>query len=145
MKYATALIAAAVGAQALHHHKNGTLVTTEVVDQYVTYCPGAMKITHGHKVYTMTKPGTLTITDCPCTITRPVLTTSTVICHDNNCSAPTSAPTDTPVVVSPTGGMITPSKSAPSSPPQPTSGAGKVVGLSGAALAGIVGLAAFIL
>lgn len=54
MKYATALIAAAVGAQAWSS-KNGTQVVTEVVDQYVTYCPGPTHITHGDKVYTVTK------------------------------------------------------------------------------------------
>ncbi|KAG6006362.1 hypothetical protein E4U21_007093 [Claviceps maximensis] len=145
MKYATALIAAAVGAQAMH--KNGTIITTEVVDSYVTYCPGPMAVTHGDKVYTVTKAQTLTITDCPCTITRPVLTTSQVIC--NTCTGAASVPTapasDSPGVpsIAPTGGIITPTKGAPSS--TPTAGAGKVAALSGAGLAGIVGLAAFVL
>lgn len=51
MKYAAALIAAAVGANAW---KNATVVT-EVVSSYVTYCPGPTQITHGTKTYTVTK------------------------------------------------------------------------------------------
>ncbi|CCE32412.1 CCG-6 clock-controlled protein 6 (ccg-6) [Claviceps purpurea 20.1] len=146
MKYATALIAAAVGAQAWSS-KNGTQVVTEVVDQYVTYCPGPTHITHGDKVYTVTKPTTLTITNCPCTITRPVVSTSAVVCH--TCTAAPSNPANTEPAATvpapaPTGGLVmTPTKGQPST--VPTAGAGKAAALSGAGLAGIVGLAAFVL
>ncbi|KAG5953778.1 hypothetical protein E4U13_007294 [Claviceps humidiphila] len=154
MKYATALIAAAVGAQAWSS-KNGTQVVTEVVDQYVTYCPGPTHITHGDKVYTVTKPTTLTITNCPCTITRPVVSTSAVVCH--TCTAAPSNPAATEpaatepaatepaaTVPAPTGGLVmTPTKGQPTT--VPTAGAGKAAALSGAGLAGIVGLAAFVL
>ncbi|KAG5928265.1 hypothetical protein E4U53_002714 [Claviceps sorghi] len=142
MKFAAAIVAAAaVGANA--HWKNNATVhyTTEVVDKYVTYCPGAMAVTHGGQVYTVTEPTTLTITNCPCTITRPVLTTSTVICNTGACAVPTATgavPTGPGVV--PTGGST-----ATPSGPHPTSGAGKAAGLSGAGLAGAVGLAALLL
>ncbi|KAF4592512.1 Cell wall protein SED1 [Ophiocordyceps camponoti-floridani] len=48
--------------------------TTKVVDQYVTYCPVPTMVTMNEKVYTVTKPTTLTITDCPCTVTEPCYT-----------------------------------------------------------------------
>lgn len=135
MKYTVSLIAAAVGANAWA--KNVTVVT-EVVGQYTTYCPEATRITHGTKTYTVTAPTTLTITDCPCTITKPVITTPVVVCH--TCiSAAASFPNTT--IASPTGG-VTPSKPGT---PVPIAGAGKAAALSGAGLAGVVGLAAFIL
>lgn len=56
---------------------NDTIVwTTEVVDVYTTYCPAPTQVTQGTKTYTVTAPTTLTITDCPCTISKPVLTTA---------------------------------------------------------------------
>ena len=51
--------------------------TTEVVTALTTYCPAPTTITHGTKTYTVTKPTTLTITDCPCTISKPVKPTGT--------------------------------------------------------------------
>ncbi|KAF4964193.1 hypothetical protein FZEAL_10882, partial [Fusarium zealandicum] len=52
----------------------GPVYTTEVVTAITTYCPVATTLTHGEKTYTITKPTTLTITDCPggCTVTKPV-------------------------------------------------------------------------
>ncbi|PHH68263.1 hypothetical protein CDD80_137 [Ophiocordyceps camponoti-rufipedis] len=48
--------------------------TTKVVDQYVTYCPVPTVVTMNDKYYTVTKPTTLTILDCPCTVTEPCYT-----------------------------------------------------------------------
>ncbi|KAG6018465.1 hypothetical protein E4U41_003882 [Claviceps citrina] len=145
MKFAAALIAAAVGVAASSNgtYTNGTVVT-EVVDKYVTYCPHAGDVVHGNVTYHVTKPMLLTITNCPCTITRQVYTTSSVECHD--CTAAGSQATANPdlPVVTPTGGvMVTPTTGVPSS--LPTGGAGKAAALSGAGLAGIVGLAALVL
>ncbi|EQK99519.1 hypothetical protein OCS_04770 [Ophiocordyceps sinensis CO18] len=182
MKFSAAAVpAAAVGASA-HYGSNATVVT-EVVTAYTTYCPGPTHITHGDKVYTVTEATTLTITDCPCTITRPVITTSAVVCHNKencggnyNSSAP--GPYNTPVVptatvvapgsnpgysnpgypavkpagsvpaapAAPAGTGAPPAGSQPGSPSTvPTAGAGKVTILSGAALAAVVGAAAFLL
>lgn len=69
----------------------GVVYTTEVVDVYTTYCPAATTLTYNHKTYTVTKPTTLTITDCPCTISKPVKPVK-----------PTSAP---PAVTTPPGGV----------------------------------------
>ncbi|KAG6230199.1 hypothetical protein E4U09_008228 [Claviceps aff. purpurea] len=149
MKYATALIAAAVGAQAWSS-KNGTQVVTEVVDQYVTYCPGPTHITHGDKVYTVTK--VREIRERRHFSIQPVVSTSAVVCH--TCTAAPSNPANTEPAATepaatvpapaPTGGLVmTPTKGQPST--VPTAGAGKAAALSGAGLAGIVGLAAFVL
>jgi hypothetical protein len=76
-----ALVGALVGAAAAHPYSNTTTtasqephvtVTTEVVTAITTFCPGPTTITHGTKTYTVTEATTLTITDCPCTITHPV-------------------------------------------------------------------------
>ena len=80
MKFAVAaVLAAAAGASA--GYAGNVTVITEVVDQYTTYCPEPTEITHGDKTYTVTEPGTITITDCPCTVTKPVETTTEVVCH----------------------------------------------------------------
>ncbi|KAF5651218.1 clock-controlled 6 (CCG-6) [Fusarium sp. NRRL 52700] len=146
MKFAAAL-AFAAGVAA--HAKNVTY-TTEVVTAYTTYCPGPTEIVHGDKTYTITEATTLTITDCPCTVTKPVITTSAVVCHD--CPAPSAhhGYNSTMVPVYPTGGKpgspagpgATPTGGAPSE--VPTAGAGKVAALSGAGLAAVVGFAALL-
>ncbi|KHN97006.1 Mmc protein [Metarhizium album ARSEF 1941] len=165
MKYTAALVAAAVGANAF---SNVTYVT-EVVSAYTTYCPAPTEITHGTQTYTVTavripkhprassegaesgisyltshkthghSPTTLTITNCPCTVVKPVTTTPAVVCTTCTASAPVNFPNTT--VASPTGGVV-PTKSGDV---VPTAGAGKAAALSGAGLAGVVGLAAFIL
>lgn len=85
---------------------NGTTIssqvvkyTTEVVNQYTTYCPGPTQITYGTKTYTVTAPTTLTITDCPCTVSKPVFTTSAVKC--STCTGSPAVPSSgVPVPVS---------------------------------------------
>ncbi|EXU97132.1 hypothetical protein X797_009749 [Metarhizium robertsii] len=62
-------------------HNNGTatghiVYTTEVVTALTTYCPAPTTLTHGDKTYTITSATTLTITDCPCTISKPVQPTA---------------------------------------------------------------------
>ncbi|KAJ6787959.1 hypothetical protein PWT90_10384 [Aphanocladium album] len=125
MKFSVAAVIAAAGVATA---VSNVTVTTEVVDVYTTYCPEATQITHGTKTWTVTAPTTLTISECPCTITRPVTVTSEVICH--NCPKPTGAPS--------TNGTV-PAK--PTSTMPPTAGAGKAV----PALAGVVGLFAALL
>ncbi|KAK1731033.1 hypothetical protein CaCOL14_005657 [Colletotrichum acutatum] len=142
MKFsAAALVLAAAGAMA---HKNVTYVT-EVVSAYTTYCPGPTVISHADKTYTITSATTLTITDCPCTVTKPVITSSIVKCE--NCAAPTkngTVPVATPALSKTTvagTAAITPTKPVS----VPTAGAGKAAALSGAGLAGVLGFAAFVL
>ncbi|KAH7123036.1 hypothetical protein EDB81DRAFT_813472 [Dactylonectria macrodidyma] len=52
----------------------GVVYTTEVVTSLTTYCPAATTLTYGDKTYTVTEATTLTITDCPCTVSKPVYT-----------------------------------------------------------------------
>jgi hypothetical protein len=68
MKYGLALLAAATGALAAG---NGTVAyTTMVVTALTTFCPYATELTHNGITYTVTEATTLTITDCPCTVTH---------------------------------------------------------------------------
>ncbi|KAG5930923.1 hypothetical protein E4U60_006667 [Claviceps pazoutovae] len=52
----------------------GIAYTTQVVTALTTYCPLATTLTYGNKTYTIKSATTLTITDCPCTIHKPVET-----------------------------------------------------------------------
>ncbi|KAI4867341.1 hypothetical protein F4820DRAFT_208938 [Hypoxylon rubiginosum] len=157
MKFTIAAVAFAAGVSATYPAANATAYTTEVVTSYETYCPGPTQITYGTNTYTVTEATTLTITDCPCTISKPVYTTSYVSCATcvpaTTPVYPTSVPsapappvypnstaavptTSTPVY--PTGGAPGTTTSATSIP---TAGAGKIAALSGAGLAGLLGLA----
>eukprot|EP01003_Olkasia_polycarbonata_P004037 NODE_297_length_1034_cov_79.485279_g254_i0.p1 GENE.NODE_297_length_1034_cov_79.485279_g254_i0~~NODE_297_length_1034_cov_79.485279_g254_i0.p1 ORF type:complete len:159 (+),score=56.29 NODE_297_length_1034_cov_79.485279_g254_i0:172-648(+) len=63
----------AAGAMAAEWAGNNTMAyTTQVVTSYTTYCPAPTSIVHGDKTWVVTKATTLTITDCPCTLTKPV-------------------------------------------------------------------------
>ncbi|KAK0384614.1 hypothetical protein NLU13_8700 [Sarocladium strictum] len=48
---------------------SGNAAVTTVVTGYTTYCAGPTSIVHGNKTITVTGATTLTVTDCPCTIT----------------------------------------------------------------------------
>ncbi|OTA70237.1 hypothetical protein K449DRAFT_393247 [Hypoxylon sp. EC38] len=159
MKFSVAAVAFAAGVSASYPAANATQYTTEVVTSYETYCPGPTQITYGTNTYTVTEATTLTITDCPCTISKPVYTTSSVSCATCAPSAPSvpssapvyptsvpavpvypnsTAPVNTPTQAYPTGGAPGTQTSATSIP---TAGAGKAAALSGAGLAGLLGLA----
>ncbi|KAG6025483.1 hypothetical protein E4U41_001512 [Claviceps citrina] len=56
----------------------GVVYTTEVVTALTTYCPMATTLAIGNKTYVVTSATTLTITDCPCTIHKPVATAAPV-------------------------------------------------------------------
>jgi predicted RNase H-like HicB family nuclease len=46
--------------------------TTEVVTAFTTYCPEPTTIITNGKTITVDKPTTITITDCPCTLTKTI-------------------------------------------------------------------------
>ncbi|KAI4183482.1 MAG: hypothetical protein L6R41_005368 [Letrouitia leprolyta] len=111
----TASAALVAGAAA---HYNGTepiQYTTEIVTAYTTYCPAATQITHGGQTYTVTSATTLTITNCPCTVTKPVSSAPVVYC--STCTptspvvpvVPSSSVVVPPVVSVPTAGPVSPS------------------------------------
>ncbi|KAL1898791.1 hypothetical protein Sste5346_003198 [Sporothrix stenoceras] len=126
MKFSVASILAL--ATAVSAGQNVTY-TTEVVTALTTYCPEATTLTHNGKTYTISSATTLTITDCPCTLTKPVTTATTVSCTTPYNNATVSVTKGT--------ASYTPTQSA-----VVTAGAGKVM-LSGAA--GVVALGAAIL
>ncbi|KAG5955206.1 hypothetical protein E4U58_007207 [Claviceps cyperi] len=73
--------ASVVGAQSFNSSRlsnvttsAGIVYTTQVVTALTTYCPLATILTYGNKTYTVKSATTLTITDCPCTIHKPVET-----------------------------------------------------------------------
>ncbi|KAK1829088.1 hypothetical protein QBC39DRAFT_435921 [Podospora conica] len=147
MQFSTLAVfaAAALGVSASRPAHNGTVkVVTETLTALTTYCPEPTTITYGDHTYTVTEPTTLTITG-PCTITRPVTVVSSVVC-DGGCDKP-AAPTypaknATVPVAHPTGSHPGP---AATKPAVVQAGAGRVAALSGAGLAGVLGLAAFML
>ncbi|EFQ97807.1 hypothetical protein MGYG_00847 [Nannizzia gypsea CBS 118893] len=173
MRYSVATVAAMASIASASLIGTGTGapmpdVTTEVLTNYVTWCPEATTITHGSQTYTVTEPTSLTFTE-PCTVTR-TLTSSTITecssCPTSATVAPTTAPgTGAPVPV-PTGGSTSiyepptyPNSTAQAPPMGTASGTGSmtaplptftgaashaVVG-AGAGLAGVLGLAALLL
>jgi len=148
----TVLALSALAAVASANYSNSTVVyTTEVHTAYTTVCPASTELTFNGVTYTATASTTLTITNCPCTIVKPVTTSSVV--------APSPAPVypngttvavTTPVVVATTAATsvgTTSVKSTPTATPSTitASGGNKAFALSGASLAGLLGLAAYIL
>jgi len=156
MQFSTLAIFAAA-ATAVSAWSNSTVsYTTEIVTKIETYCPAATSITVGGSTYTVTEATTLTITDCPCTIVKPVTTSSVVYC--NTCAVPSSAPiyanTTTPAATTaastPGGSVGTSSAStsaAASASPSPitASSGNKAAAISGASLAGLLGFVAYFL
>ncbi|KAI0019355.1 hypothetical protein F4780DRAFT_780577 [Xylariomycetidae sp. FL0641] len=177
MKFTAAAVTFAAGASAAVQASSAPAssgkvsYTTEVVTAVTTFCPAATEIPWGTKTFTITEPTSLTITDCAggCTVTKPVYTSSTVIC--NSCSSPSapapvasSSSAEVPPPVYPTTGFTNSTASVPTTPvavptstggvyptgtpetsPIPTAGAGKVAAFSGAGLAAVLGFAVFAL
>ncbi len=54
MQYSMILTAALVAGASANYNASVSY-TTEIVDQYTTYCPGATQITHAEKTYTVTE------------------------------------------------------------------------------------------
>lgn len=63
-----------------------TSYVTEVVTALTTFCPESTQLTHNGVTYTVSSATTLTITDCPCTITHTSVVGPTT-------SAPVAVPT----------------------------------------------------
>jgi len=141
---------------------NGTapypVYVTEVVTALTTFCPEATKITHNGETYTVTSATTLTITNCPCTVTK-----ATSWYSAPGTQAPTTVPAPVvtskgytapaPYTYSNASTPVAPGKGSPSAsyttssgPIQATANAASnaFVG-AGAALAGVFGAAAYLL
>ncbi|MCJ1470237.1 hypothetical protein MMC07_008882 [Pseudocyphellaria aurata] len=95
MRYSSAIVASAALVAGASAWDNVTY-TTEIVTAYTTFCPSPTAITHGTHTYTVTEATTLTITNCPCTLTKPVYTAPIVYCSTCPHTSP-SGPVVTPV------------------------------------------------
>jgi len=142
----SAVAALALAATTVSAWSNGTVYTTEIYTAYTNVCPASTQLTFNGVTYTATESTTLTITNCPCTIVKPV-TTSSVVAPS---SAPVYANTTTPAATTPAatsaGSVGTTSVKASATPTPITASSGnKAIALSGASLAGLLGLAAYIL
>ena len=149
MQFSAAAVLALAASTASASYTNGTVVyKTEVLTAYTTVCPAATELTFNGVTYTATASQTLTITNCPCTIVKPVTTSSVVAPSPApvypNGTAP--APT-TPAAAPPAAGTGAPAPGSPT--PKPTnisaSSGNKAFAFSGASLAGLLGLAAYLL
>ncbi|KAL5316556.1 hypothetical protein ACEPPN_015605 [Leptodophora sp. 'Broadleaf-Isolate-01'] len=83
MKYSAVILALATGSLAAtygeYYPKNGTVYETITTTAITTYCPYPTEIVHNSKTYTVTEATTLTITDCPCTVTKVSLPSSSLL------------------------------------------------------------------
>lgn len=151
MQYSVAAVIALAASTAAAGYTNGTVVyTTEVHTAYTTVCPASTELTFNGVTYTATASTTLTITNCPCTVVTPVTTSSVV--------APSAAPvypngTTPAATTSAVAGKTTTAvgttsakTSATATPSTISASSGnKAFALSGASLAGLLGLAAYVL
>jgi len=125
--------------------------TTEVVTQLTTVCPTPTQVTYGGKTYTVTESTTLTITDCPCTISYPVAPTPPA----QTPGVPAPPAPSAPAPVYPTGGNgtvpappapVAPTGTKPPSSPSPAppsfTGAASQFGVAGMAV--VAAAAAFL-
>ncbi|KAK8140782.1 hypothetical protein G3M48_001963 [Beauveria asiatica] len=146
-----AATAALVGLAAAHNNATTTVGgevvwTTEVVTAYTIYCPAPTAVVVNNKTHTVTEATTLTITDCPCTLTKPHTGTDV---PTNVVPPPPGKSTEVPVNPGkPTGTPVNPTKptgtgavptgpsSTATSPPQ-VGGAAAVVPFGAAALAAL--------
>jgi len=143
MQFTTVAAVAALATVASAWATNETVIyTTEVHTAYTTVCPASTELTFNGVTYTATESTTLTITNCPCTIVKPITTSSVV--------APTSAPvyanTTTTAAAKTSVGTTSVKASATATPSTITaSGADKAMAFSGLSLAGLLAAAAYIL
>merc|ERR1712000_223842 len=113
------LLVGAAMASPHYGYGNGTQYTTEVVAAYTTYCPAPTTLTYQDKTYTITEATTLTVTDCPCTVTKS---------HTGPAPtgpAPVKPTGEAPVPVAPTGTGSTPETPAESEPAVVTAAAAR--------------------
>jgi hypothetical protein len=152
MQFTKAVVALAIAA-GVQAHSNDTIVyTTIVVDSYTTVCPASSTITFNGVTYTntLTESSTITVTNCPCTVSAPVYTKTSVTVPTTTpvySNATTAVVSSTPVTVGTTSLTTKAATTAATATPSVVSASGgnKVFAMSGASLAGLLGLAAYIL
>jgi hypothetical protein len=153
----SAVAAIAALAATVSAWENGTVVyTTDVYTAYTTVCPASTELTYNGVTYTATESTTLTITNCPCTIIKPVTTSSVVApsstpVYANSTTVATTAAhsttAETVVGTTKTAVGTTSAKASATATPSTISASSgnKAFAFSGASLAGVLGLAAYFL
>ncbi|KAH0596553.1 hypothetical protein MHUMG1_05671 [Metarhizium humberi] len=109
MKASQVLAAGALVAPALAQNRTEIVTITDTA--YTTYCPVPTTIPIGNMTYTVSKATTLTITNCPCTLTKTgwFKPTATPTAQPGGCDEKTGAgcPADqTPTGAQPTGTSV---------------------------------------
>ncbi|CAD6500638.1 BgTH12-06347 [Blumeria graminis f. sp. triticale] len=125
---------------------NNTIAyVTEIVTAFTTICPNATMIEFDSVTYTATESTTLTITNCPCTIVKPVYVISSVI--GSACNAPAfvnatqnASPPKRPLATASAPVPTTIPTSTSPNTPIITSGANKDYTISGLSLITLTGL-----
>ncbi|KAL2824655.1 hypothetical protein BDW59DRAFT_162307 [Aspergillus cavernicola] len=166
MKFTFAAVAAflAVGAVA---HGDSEDYTTVVVTEYTTYCPKSTTLTAGSETIPVETPGTVTFSNGPYTVTRPLLTTTITRCKA--CSStglptpsgspsgsasvpviPTSVPSvpvipSVPTDVNPTAPPATTSPATTTPAPPAFTGGASRAAVGAGAVAGLMGVVAVLL
>ncbi|KAI1386543.1 uncharacterized protein F4822DRAFT_319578 [Hypoxylon trugodes] len=103
---------------------NMSVPTTVVVPEFTTVCPEATTMTWGGVHYSATKGQTITVTDCPCTITKAVQVMTSSLCAPG--TQPTGAAPAPPaghpkgVPAPPAGSVPVPPGAAPAVPGSPS-------------------------
>ncbi|KAL5335019.1 hypothetical protein BJX70DRAFT_376257 [Aspergillus crustosus] len=156
MKFSFAAVAAFLAVGAVAHGADHEEYITVVVTDYTTYCPQSTTLSVGTEVIPVETPGTVTLSNGPYTVTRPLLTTTITRCKA--CSTPTGTPTPSvpviptsipvipvipsaPTDVNPTG---PPASSTTPAPPDFTGGASRAA-VGAGAVAGLFGVVAALL
>ena len=121
MQYSAILLALATGSLAASYEylpKNGTAYETVTLTAITTYCPYPTEVVHNSKTYTVTEATTLTITDCPCTITKVSLLPSSLLlqCIDRYLADRAPSRLDSSVHLLPTRGFVQVAGSSPRAP-----------------------------
>jgi hypothetical protein len=151
-EYPSSTVEHPVETSSAYEHPGDVTYTTEVVTAYTTYCPYPTEVVHGSTTYTVTEATTLTISDCPCTVSKPVYYSTVTEC--TTCSEthpvptpPTSTeihpiPTYTPpqnTTVSPVYPPQTPTASGPGMVYSPSGTSPPIATYTGAASSNVAG------
>ncbi|KAL4869988.1 hypothetical protein BDV12DRAFT_195797 [Aspergillus spectabilis] len=153
MKFSFAAVAALLAVGAIAHGADSEEYTTVVVTEYTTYCPKSTTLSVGTEIVPVETPGTVTLSNGPYTVTRPLLTTTITRCKA--CSTPTGTPTPS-VPVIPTSIPVIPSAPTdvhPTGPPASTTtpsapdftGGASRAAVGAGAVAGLFGVVAALL
>ncbi|KAK8206506.1 hypothetical protein M8818_004339 [Zalaria obscura] len=100
MRFSVAAASAAlVAGAAAQYNSTAPVYVTEVVTAFTTYCPEATSLVHNGVTYTVSEATTLTITDCPCTVTKPASSAAAVATSSVTSVAAVSSVAESSVVV----------------------------------------------